>query len=83
MPTYGPPPRRIVTSSTSIPANISDESSWEPAVIIIEEDIPRVSLLEDQAAKYPVHTHMRVPVDASDPYVILFAHELSSSHQVS
>ncbi|ETS79102.1 hypothetical protein PFICI_08955 [Pestalotiopsis fici W106-1] len=67
MSTHGPPPRRIVTINGSASAN-DNSGSWEPAVTIVEEEIPRVSLLQDQAAKYPIFTHMQVPVDANEPW---------------
>lgn len=71
MSTYGPPPRRIVTINSSISADDTNCEVWEPAVTVIEEEIPRVSLLGNQAAKYPVFTHMEVPVNANEPYVHL------------
>lgn len=71
MSDYGPPPRRIVTTNVPISTAVSDTDSWEPAVDAIEEEVPRVSLLGGQAAKYPVFTHMQVPVNANAPYVIL------------
>ncbi|KAF7523130.1 hypothetical protein G7054_g11906 [Neopestalotiopsis clavispora] len=64
---YGPPPRRIVTINGSAPANDGSQS-WEPAVTVLEEEIPRVPLLQGQAAKYPIFTHLQVPADANEPW---------------
>ncbi|KAL4907071.1 hypothetical protein BDW74DRAFT_176673 [Aspergillus multicolor] len=63
-------PRRFVTSNLALPAYIAqtDGQNVEPEVAVVEEDVPRVSLMGDKAAKYPVYTHMRVPVDANGPW---------------
>ncbi|KAH8895554.1 hypothetical protein GQ53DRAFT_839140 [Thozetella sp. PMI_491] len=81
MSSYGPPPRRIVTSNLSLPHDIAKGPNAEPEVAVIEEEVPRVPLMDGLAAKWPVFTHMRVPTDANVPWEPIVPGPAPVSHQ--